>query len=164
MDPNSESKTPFYEANGISIGQPRMQADVASGDSREVEYQYSFRQSGQMLTGLGVGGAEYFLNRPGYHERLYTIDLSTRPALEAALRVKPILGSSDDDFTYLRELAQGLLDGFKGEPDGLVNKRYLVFTRVEALSQQPIRVPAGVVPSADGTITLAEAFVPSDAG
>ncbi len=141
-----------------------MQADAASGDAREVEYQYSFSRSGKRLTGMGVGGVEYFIKRPGYHERLFTIDLSTDPALTAALRVKPILGSHDDDFTYLRELAQGLLDGFKTESDSLVNKRYLVFSGIDALSRHSIRVPADVVPRADGVIALAEAFVSSDAG
>ncbi len=164
MDLNSETKTVFYEANGISIPSPRLQADAAAGDSREIEYQYSFHQSGRKLTGLGVGGVEYFIERPGYRERLFTIDLSTLPALTAALRVKPILGGTEDDFTYLRELAEGLLEGFKKEPGTLVNQRYLVFSGVEALSHLSISVPADVVALADGTIALAEAFIPSDAG
>lgn len=163
MDQNSEAKPSFFAEAGISIGTPRMQADPPAGDSREIEYQYSLGQSGRRLTGLGLGGTEYFIQRSGHHERLFTIDLSTDVAVLAALRVKPIVGSTQDDYTFLVDLAEGLLVGFKREPGTLLGQRYLVFSRPETLSRLSIRVPADVVPRADGTISLAEAFVPSDA-
>lgn len=161
--PDSSSRKPFYGENEISIGTPRMQADAVTGDSREVEYQYSFHQSGRRLTGLGIGGVEYFIKRPGYRERLFTIDISTHPALTAALRIKPVLGGPEDDFTYLHELAQGLLEGFRRETGSLVNQRYVVFSNVEALAQLSIRVPTGFVPNLNGMLVLAQTFTPADA-
>ncbi len=163
MDLNSDAEASYFAKAGISIGTPRMQADPPVGGSREIEYQYSFSQSGRSLTGMGLGGTEYFLQRSGHHERLFTIDLSTDVAVHAALGVKSIVGSAQDDYTFLVDLAEALLAGFKQETGTLLDLRYLVFSRPETLSRLSIRVPADVIPRSDGTISLAEAFVPSDA-
>lgn len=109
MDATSQ-KMPFFERNGISVGRPRMQAGADDGVCTAIEYEYIFRRSNNMIAGLGISGGEYFITDSGYRERLYTLDLGTEVALSSALKLKPILGSDDGDFTYLCELADISVD------------------------------------------------------
>lgn len=163
MDATSQ-KVPFYERNGISVGQPRMQAGADDGVCTEIEYQYTFRRANNMIAGLGISGSEFFIVDSGYRERLYTLDLGTEVALSSALELKPILGSDDDDFTYLCELAECLSNVFRGSLSTILTQRYRVSTHTHALAVHSVGIPTETTVAATGAIVLAEVVVPANAG
>lgn len=77
------------------------------------------------------------------------------------LRSKEDIGSTDDDFTYLRGLAQGLVLAYAGQTNNEDNLRYVAVTSVEAMDQAGVPIAGAVPILPDGKVVLAEAAVPS---
>jgi hypothetical protein len=129
-------------------------------DGREgVEYQFSFRIGDERIDGLGVFGTEQVVATSGPPERVYAIDLSSASALKSMLRSKESLAATDDDLTFLRGLARGLVYAIVGQHDNGERLSCLAYTSAEALSSLGIPVHVSMDTLEQEVIVLAEASV-----
>lgn len=77
-------------------------------DPKKTEYQYNFRRNGEWFYGLSIHGTYEVLNSNQQIERLYTLDLGGGRILDSLFQLKKELGSNDDNFVFLKNLALGL--------------------------------------------------------
>jgi hypothetical protein len=77
------------------------------------------------------------------------------------LRSKADFGSTDEDLTFLRGLAQGLVLAYAGQMDNEDNLRYIAVTSVEALDQAGVPIAGAIPVLPDKKVVLGEAAVPS---
>jgi len=152
----------FDERSGVSIPQPRMLPATLPDGRNGIEYQYVFRLKDERIGALGIFGSEVALEVSGQREWLYTLDLSQDAAFEALFRFKQAIGNADSDFDFIRDVACGLVNVFAGRNNNTDAQRNVVVTTVEALGRHGIGVPDAVHPLPDGTIVLANVFVPAD--
>lgn len=151
----------FDQGSGTSIPMPRILPHTLPDGGDGIEYQFAFRRGDELVGGLGVYGAEEVVERSGQREWVYTLDLSSASVLRSMLRSKQALGIADDDVAFLRGLAQGLVNVFAGQINNIDNLRYVAFTRQVGLSHLGLAAPEGAAILPDGTIVLAEVFVPA---
>lgn len=151
----------FDQGSGVSIPLPRMLPHTFPDGRDGIEYQFAFRRGDELVGGLGVHGAGEVVERSGRREWVYTVDLSSGAVLTSMLRSKQALGDTDDDVEFLRGLAQGLVNVFAGQTNNTDNLRYVAFTCQDGLNQLELVAPEGAVVRPDGTIVLAEVFIPA---
>lgn len=162
FQPRSHSS--YDPTSGVSIPRPRIQpATLASGEGG-TEYQYSFFRGEDRIGGLGFEGPDEVVESDGYREWVFTFDLTRQQTIESMLRSKEDFGSQDDDFTFLRGLAQGMVLAYAGRTDNEDNLRYMAVTSVETLDQAGVRITGASPVLPDGRVVLAEAAVPAHAG
>ncbi|MEF9873993.1 MAG: hypothetical protein RR778_09855 [Glutamicibacter sp.] len=161
MDFKSRHSFAFDEASGISISHPRALPAKLPGGDDGIEYQYSFRRDDQRIGALAIFGAETALEEAGRRVWLYKFDLADDPALQALLRFKRDIGSSDDIFVFIQSMAQGLMKVFAEEEIHSEAQRNVIYTNVDALVRNGVMPPVGIEVAAGGRIVLAEAFVPA---
>lgn len=152
----------FDERSGVSIPQPRMLPATLPDGRNGIEYHYVFCLKDERIGALGIFGSEVALEVSGQREWLYTLDLSQDAAFEALFRFKQAIGNADRDFDFIRDVACGLVNVFAGRNNNTDAQRNVVVTTVEALGRHGIGVPDVVHPLPDGTIVLANVFVPAD--
>lgn len=151
----------FDEASGISIPRPRILPAGRSNDGSTLEYQYIFRRNGERVGAIGFFGTVENVMRDGSMVRVYTMQLRPAVVIDSLLRIKAAAASTEDQFTFVRNSAQGLVNAYLAGHDNDVDCQYRAVTTIEVLAEAGVTVPAGHWVDADGTLTLAEAFVPS---
>lgn len=157
-------RSAFDEGSGISIARPRM-LPVALPDGTEgIEYQYAFVNDGERVGGTGFFGHERGADDAGRRQWVYTLDLSPEFVLEDILRFKRAIGNVDDESSFVRSLAQGLVNAFAGQKNNTDDLRYVAFTRVDSLARFGIAEPDGIVAMGDGRIVLADVSVLANRG
>lgn len=149
------------EKSGVSIPQPRMLPATLPDGRNGIEYQYVFRLKDERIGALGIFGSEVVLEEAGRREWLYTLDLTQDAAFKALFRFKQAIGNTDEDFDFIRDVACGLVNVFAGQKNNTEAQRNVVVTTFEALGRHGIGVPDAVHPLPDGTLILANAFVPA---
>lgn len=152
------------EGSQIVITAPRLLPASPPEDPGHNEYQYMFHVAGEQAGGLGLFGSDEMVESAGGRERVFTLDLSRDWVLESVLAFKKFLGNTDDDFSFLRGLAQGLVMANMDDGSSKYNVRYLAVTTDEALAGCGIACSEAVLRSAEGDIVLAEALVPVRTG
>ncbi|MEN5206079.1 hypothetical protein ABE473_16680 [Stenotrophomonas sp. TWI700] len=163
LDFQSRSHSSFDLASGVSIPRPRILPTTLPCGQRGTEYQYAFIRGGKRIGGLGFEGPDAIVETNGRREWVFTFDLTCEQTISSMLSFKEAFGSTDDDLTYLRDLARGLLLAYAGRADNVESLRYLAITASEAL------VSAGVVTFdtslvlPDSTLVLSEIVVPARA-
>lgn len=149
------------EKSGISIPQPRMLPATLPDGGDGIEYQYVFRRNDESIGALGIFGSEVALENQGQREWLYTLELTQDAAFKALFRLKQTIGNADGEFDFLRDVACGLVNVFAGQRDNTEAQRTVAITSVEALARHGVDIPGAVHPRPDGTIVLADVFVPA---
>lgn len=151
----------FEVRNRVTIALPRM-VPQSFADGREgIEYQYAFLRDDVRIGGLGLFGTEDPVAGSTQGARVYPLDMTLAWVLEAVLGFKKTLGNSDDDFAFLQSLAVGLVNVFVRHGRTRFSRRYIAITNADALLGAGIAVPDGASSLPDGTIVLAELFVPA---
>ncbi|MBH1461799.1 hypothetical protein I5U41_13195 [Stenotrophomonas maltophilia] len=152
-------KSAVDEKSGISILRPRMLPDARPDGSAGIEYQYAFRRDGETVGAMGLFGTETTIRANGGSERQYTLDLSPVWVLEDMLKFKQSLSNSDEPFSFIQSLAQGLVNSFVGQTGNLENLRYVAFTHADSLMRVAVQVPQSAQILDDGRVILANALV-----
>jgi len=129
----------------------------ALSDGRDgVEYQYVFLRDGERVGAMGFfGPQELFAGYP-HSSRIYTFDLTLGHVVDDMLRLKRKLGSTDDDFQFIRSLAAALVLAASRGVNSSNNISHVAVTSVEALASAGVSLPAGADALPDGTVALAE--------
>jgi len=155
--------TSFDEGSGVTISHPRILLDAPLDGVASVEYQYTFRRGGQRVGAMGFFGTEVAAELEGQRGFIYTLDLRPAEVLMDMLKFKRLLGDTSDDFDFVRFLAQGLVNVFAGKTTNPESRRYLVVASAEDLARVGAPAPAGYLELPDGSIILAQLFVPAHA-
>lgn len=150
---------------GLTIYAPRM---LPAEGQDDVEYQYSFDRNDHSIDGLGLYGFELSVRRNGRVQQVFTLDLGREAVLESIFnRVKKSFANEDDDFSFLANLAQGLISVFESRTDNDDDVRYVAITKPSLLSQHGIELPeefkniADDISLPDGYVAIAEITVPA---
>ncbi len=151
----------FDEASGISIPRPRILPAGSSNDGSRLEYQYIFRRNGERVAAIGFFGTVENVMRDGSMVRVYTMQLRPAVVIDSLLRIQAAAANTDDQFTFVRCSAQGLVNAYLAGHDNDVDCQYRAVTTIEVLGEAGVAVPAGHCADVNGTLTLAEVFVPS---
>ena len=151
LDPISETEIP----------RPRIGPTVLADGRHGTEYQFAIYRGDSRVGGVGFDGWDETSEDEGCPFQCFVFDLRHAQVIHAMLAYKQTLGSGDDDFTYLKGLAQGFVLSFAGRTDSDEPLRYLAVTSPQALMDSQIPAPADVVTLADGSIVLASVEVPA---
>jgi hypothetical protein len=155
-----KERSSFDDASGVSIAQPRILPATLPDGRDGVEYQFTFRQDGEMIGGLGCLGTDELGGTADARARTFTMDLGRTSALDSIFRLKVKLGNEDALADFVRECAKGLVNTFVGQNLTKFEIRYIAFTRLETLQHFGVEVPAAATILPDGIVVLAEAVVP----
>ncbi len=136
-----------------------MLPDARPDGSAGIEYQYAFRRDGETVGAMGLFGTETIIRANGDSGRQYTLDLSPVLVLEDMLKFKQSLRNSDDPFSFVQSIAQGLVNSFAGQTGNLENLRYVAFTYADSLTRVGASVPESTQILDDGRVILANALV-----
>jgi len=117
-----------------------------------------------MIGGLGFFGTDAEVETDGLKEWVFTLDLGHDWLVSSMVEFKQTLGDTDDDFTFVRCLANGLVMAYAGQVDNEDNLRYVAVTTSAALAQAGVEMPGGTDVTGDGVIVLAQVVVPAHAG
>ncbi|MBJ7514754.1 MULTISPECIES: hypothetical protein [unclassified Stenotrophomonas] len=147
--------------NNVSVLRPRMLPATLSNGEEGTEYQYSFYRGGERIGGLGMEGHDEIVDRGGYMEHVFWLDLGRVPFIKILIDYKPDFGATGDDFVYVRGIAQGLVMAFAGRTDNDENLRYVAVTRADALTAAGVLISDGTPIPEDGTVLLAEIAIPA---
>jgi hypothetical protein len=153
----------FEVRNSVTIALPRMVPHTFNDGREGIEYQYAFQRDNVRIGGLGLFGTEDAVAGSAQPARIYPLDMTLAWVLEAVLGFKETLDNSDDDFAFLQSLAGGLVDVFVRHGRTRFSRRYIAITHADALVGAGIAVPDGVALLPDGTLVLAELFLPARA-
>lgn len=94
---------------------------------------------------------------------MFTLDLSRDWVLESVLAFKKFLGNTDEELSFLRSLAQGLVMANIDDGSGKYITRYVAITESRALARQGFHSDV-ISPMLDGRLVLAEVVVPARIG
>ncbi len=72
-------------------------------------YQYVFLRDGERIGAMGFFGPQEFFAGYPHSSWIYTFDLTFGHVVDDMLRFKRTLGSSDDDFQFIRSLPAALV-------------------------------------------------------
>lgn len=146
--------------NNVSVLRPRMLPATLSNGEAGTEYQYSFYRGDNRVGGLGLEGADELIERSAFQEHVFWLDLAHEPVIRLLLDYKSDFGATDDDFAYVRGIAQGLVMAFAGSADNDENLRYVAVTSAEALSAAGVLISDETTMREDGILVLAEVAIP----
>lgn len=149
------------EESGILIPTPRMEPATLADGAEGVEWQYEFSRNRGSIGSTFVRSTRRFVDDSQGGAWVFAFDLTAGREINAILDLKKEFSSLDDDFSFIRDIAKGLLTVFAGTTDNLDAQRRLMFTTVEALAYCGVHVAPEAAPDADGRIVLAELFVPA---
>ncbi len=156
-----QDSSAFDSVSGVLIPQPRMVPATLSDGRDVIEYQYSFRRDGERIGSVGIFGTEQIQNSDGRRTWVYTLELTRDSVFERLFRLKETLNNGDDDFTFIQNVSQGLVNVFAGQSDNTDAQLNLVITNLAALERAGVQPPRGISTTLDGTIILAECMVPA---
>lgn len=158
-----QPRSSFDPISGIAIPRPRMLPTTLSNGRPGTEYQYAFVRDGKTIGGLGFDGSEQVVEAAGRRERTFTFDLGHDWLIQYLVQLKRVLGIPADDFSFVRDIAEGLVMAFAQQADNEENLRYVVITTGEALSGAGVPAPTDIIQNSSDIIVLAETAVPSHA-
>ena len=160
FEPRSGSS--YDSISGITIPAPRILPGELADGTTVTEYQYSFYLDGKRIGGLGFHGTDQLAENNGHPERASTFDLGHDWLITSILKFKTMIGNVDSDFSFVRDIAEGLVMTYAGQPDKIENLRYVAITTADALGIAGVVIPDQDLVAPDGHIVLAEVYVPVD--
>ena len=145
---------------GLTIYAPRMLPASFPENPEHTEYQYNLHRNGDRFYGLGLCGTNKAHNHEGKRELLYTLDLGRDWIFDSVFGLKRELANDEDDFTFLRNIAQGLIAVFYFDNNDY-GCHYCAYSDATVLTNYGICIPDNVEQKSKGEIVLAEEFVPA---
>lgn len=145
------------ELNEILVPAPRIVAASLPEDPDHTEYQYAFYVAGKRVGGLGLFGWEAMVEGADGRERVFTLDLGRSWVLDALLRVKQEVGSTDDDASFVLGMAQRLVMANMDHSSSKYGIRYVAASTEEVLARHGITGLSADRPMFEGRIVLAQA-------
>jgi hypothetical protein len=149
--------------NGLFIPAPRSERIVLADGRDGIEYLYSFLWNDQRVGALALSGSMTESEEAGNRTLHFMLDFTDQHVFESISKLKRAIGNQDDDFSFILDIARGLLCVFVERVDNANAQIRVIYTSVEALSRNGVALPAKVLPAPDGKIVLAEVFVPAHA-
>ncbi|HDS1037551.1 TPA: hypothetical protein QDZ42_000835 [Stenotrophomonas maltophilia] len=154
--PDARSEARLQNAVIVSL------ARLQGGGPSPAEYEYVFQRDGERVAVAGVcGGLDWHVREEGCQEDIHSLDLTYPQSLRCLLEQKSELGSTDDDFSFLRRIVHALLAAAGSGVWSDNTVRYVALTTREALTC--VGVPATahhVLDSLDGYLLLASLQIP----
>jgi len=154
-----DSNSAFDASSAVRISFPRILPATLPDGSEAIEYQYTLRRDGARIASIGILGTEILSVRGSGQERLCTLDLSTSEVLESIIDLKSDIENSDDTESFIRAVAQGLLNVFSTQPSIFESIRYVAVCRVDSLIQLGVAIAEGGLELRDGVALLASLSV-----
>ena len=151
--------TAFDPESGVTVSFPRMLPATGCDGRDEIEYQYMFRRDGQSVGGTGFFGTRQVVEQHGGREVHYTLELSPHQVLESILRLQKALGNTDEKYSFICSVAEGLVTVFSGRVNNTERRRYVALAKVDDLVRLGAP-PPNVARRDDGAIVLASIYVP----
>lgn len=128
--------------NKIMIPPPRILPADIPASRNDTEYQYSIYSNGNRVDGLGFLGSDHIQDGPNGEEWVFLLDLTHEGVINSMLgRIKKSLNNTDDDFTFLQGLAEGLVIANENLSNSKKYKRYLAVTDRKLLDDFGIFAP-----------------------
>lgn len=150
----------FDPDSSVYIVESRILPQTFPDGSAGTEYQYACYRGDERIDGLGVLGRNSVTDVGGARERTFNLEISPAAIVLHILSFKAKLGNTDEDFSFVRDVAQGMVLASSGEASAAYSQRYLATTTAEVLRGAGIVIEGGGASASDGTITLAEVHVP----
>lgn len=160
LDIKSTGDADPNQGRDFRISLARMLPTILPDGGDGIEYQYAFLRDNRRIGGLGIFGDEVTLDASGGREKLYTVHLTRASDIESVLHFKRAIGNEDDDFSFIRSIAQGLVEVFARSRSNVDPQCNRVTTTVDALAQNGVGLPEGASVLSECQIILAENLVP----
>jgi len=158
----AEFASSFDPSTDVSIPQPRILPATLPGGQPGTEYRYAFIRDEKTIGGLGLSEPDAIVEIGGHRERVRTLDFGRDHLTTSMLEFKQTLDNHDDDYDFLRALAQGLVLAYAGRADNRGHVRYVAVTTAEALDRAGVSILVAGAPRPTGNTVLAESAVPAD--
>lgn len=108
---------------------------LQAGGPSPAEYEYVFRRNDERVGVAGVsGGLDWYIREEGRWEDIYSLDFTYRQSLRCLLEEKSVLGSTEDDFSFLRRIVHALLSAAGSGVRPRHHVRYVALTTHFALA------------------------------
>lgn len=153
--------TAFDPESGVTISFPRILPATGPDGSDTHEYQYMFRRDQQRVGATGFLGTVQVVEWNGGREVRYTLELSPEQVLESILKLQKVLGNTDDKYSFICSVAEGLVNVFSGQASNPESRRYLAMVRVDELLRLGISPPESSTRLPNDWLILAELHVPA---
>lgn len=153
--------TAFDPESGVTISFPRILPATADDGSDANEYQYMFSRDQQRVGATGFFGTEQVIERNGSREVRYTLELSPEQVLDSILRLQKVLGNSDDKFSFICGVAEGLVNVFFGQPGNPESRRYVAIAKADEMLRMGISLPESSIRLSNDWLVLAELHLPA---
>ncbi|MEG0192091.1 MAG: hypothetical protein RR698_02875 [Stenotrophomonas sp.] len=147
--------------SGVTISFPRILPAIRRDGSEAIEYQYMFRRNGQRVGATGLLGTEQVIEQHGGREVRYTLELSPHEVLESILRLQKALGNSEEKYSFICSVAEGLVKVFSGQVNNMESRRYVALAKVDELVRVGASPPESYRDLPNDWLVLAELHVPA---
>lgn len=153
--------TAFDPESAVTISFPRMLPATGRDGSDEIEYQYMFRRNENQVGATGFFGTRQVVEQHGRREVRYTLELSPHQVLESILRLQKALGNSEEKYSFICSVAEGLVNVFSGQVNNPESRRYVALAKVDELVRLGASPPESHTDLPNDWVILAELHVPA---
>lgn len=157
----TRERSAFNEGSGISILLPRVLPSDQAEKAGSIEYQYTLTRDGERIGALGLMGDRHLDRASTRLMWTYTLDLRPSWVLQDIIRLKPFFGTTEQDFTFLKSIARGLVTTFEGQTTNSEDLRYVALTSYQSLVGEGISEFQTSRALNEDEIVLAEVVVPA---
>ena len=155
-------RTAFDENTGITIGHPRMYPETKIDGAINVEYEYTIYRDEEIIGALVIQGTETTTEENGNRKYTYTLEIVKKTTIERIFKLKQRIENKDDDFVFISNMAQGMVNVFVNIEGSTFAQRNLAITTHDALVRSGVTIPDYAHASPDGVIVLAESHTPAN--
>jgi len=160
--PQQEPRSSIENESGVGIVLSRVQGALPDG-SDPAQYEYVLLKGSERVGGLGLSGGEDRFQLEPRREWTYSLDMTRVATLKSMLGTRFVFKSAEGDFEFLCSLSNGLLFSAQVRGQSSDDVRYIAITTPTALAGAGILSTPGEAVSSDGTVVLAEIFIPGTA-
>lgn len=154
--------TAFDESTGITISHPKMYPEKHADGTITAEDEYTLFSNDEIIDGIVISGDQKTTEKNGSRQYTYTLEIVEKNTFERLLRLKEMLRNESSEYEFISKIAQGLVNVFINTKGNSFAQRNLVTTTNEALSQNGVIIPNYAHTLPDGTIILAESYIPAN--
>jgi hypothetical protein len=155
-------RTAFDENTGITIGHPRMYPEKKIDGAINVEYEYTIYRDEEIIGALVIQGTETTTEENGNRKYTYTLEIVKKTTIDRIFKLKQRIENKDDDFVFISNMAQGMVNVFVNIEGSTFAQRNLAITTHDALVRSGVTIPDYAYTSPDGVIVLAESHTPAN--
>ncbi|WP_343649743.1 hypothetical protein [Stenotrophomonas sp.] len=153
-----DAKSEAEMRNAVRVSLSRLQG----GGPSPAEYWFVFFRNDERVAVAGAqGGLDWPIREEGCRETIYSLDFTHPQSLKCLLSEKSALGSTEDDFSFLRRIVHALLAAAGSGVSSPITVRYVALTTHDALAGAGVPANAHhVLDSLDSYLLLASLEIP----